>query len=95
MYFVLLTVRKQNNENAYSANLFSFFFVLSELEKNMNSTFVYNQDILNAFTKLIEYGPNVTKSVVMAFIDPENLLVLFFLRLIYCMKKNCSWQTMN
>ncbi|XP_056019725.1 uncharacterized protein LOC125668687 isoform X2 [Ostrea edulis] len=50
--------------------------IMRELEQNMNSTFVYNQDIMNAFTKLIEYGPNITKSVVMAFIEPENLLVV-------------------
>lgn len=41
----------------------------------MNSTVVYNQDVLDAFTSLVKYGPNVTKSVVMAFIEPANLLV--------------------
>lgn len=46
-----------------------------DLEKNLNSTVVYNQDVLEAFTSLVEYGPNVTKSVVMAFIEPANLLV--------------------
>lgn len=43
----------------------------------MNSTVVYNQDVLDAFTSLVEHGPNVTKSVVMAFIEPANLLVEF------------------
>ena len=38
---------------------------------------VYNQDVLDAFTALIELGPNVTRDVVMAFIEPKNLLVLF------------------
>lgn len=41
----------------------------------MNSTVVYNQDVLDAFTSLVEHGPNVTKSVLMAFIEPANLLV--------------------
>lgn len=41
----------------------------------MNSTVVYNQDVLEAFTSLVEHGPNVTKSVLMAFIEPANLLV--------------------
>lgn len=43
----------------------------------MNSTVVYNQDVLDAFTSLVEHGPNVTKSVLMAFIEPANLLVEF------------------
>lgn len=38
---------------------------------------MYNQDVLDAFTSLVEHGPNVTKSVVMAFIEPANLLVEF------------------
>lgn len=36
---------------------------------------MYNQDVLDAFTSLVEHGPNVTKSVLMAFIEPANLLV--------------------
>ncbi|XP_061191991.1 uncharacterized protein LOC133200204 [Saccostrea echinata] len=47
-----------------------------ELEKSLNSTFVYNQDIMDAFTTLIENGPNLTKSVVMEFIEPHNLLAI-------------------
>ena len=54
--------------------MISLFF--SDLEKNLNSTMVYNQDVLDAFTALIAFGPNVTRDVVMAFIEPKNLLVL-------------------
>ena len=50
--------------------------IFSDLEKNLNSTMVYNQEVLDAFTALIELGPNVTMDVVMAFIEPKNLLVL-------------------
>ena len=56
--------------------LFWYLYFFSDLEKNLNSTMVYNQDVLDAFTALIELGPNVTRDVVMAFIEPKNLLVL-------------------
>ncbi|XP_078319098.1 uncharacterized protein LOC111121791 isoform X3 [Crassostrea virginica] len=49
---------------------------MRDLEKNLNVTMVYNQDVLDAFTALIELGPNVTRDVVMAFIEPKNLLAI-------------------